>query len=137
VALALVASVAALLLWLADPYAGLLTVPAAHLWLVVLLAKLQPSRRTRGVLLGLGALPALLVAAYYWFALSLDPLSGTWYLLMLVTGHTVGLLSALVGCVMLGSLCAAAELVHRSPAESPQPPPAGAAPLGPGFALRR
>jgi hypothetical protein len=137
VALALVASVAALLLWLANPYAGLLTVPAAHLWLIVLLAKLQPSRRARGVLLGLGALPALLVAAYYWFALSMDPLSGTWYLLMLVTGHTVGLLTALVGCALLGSLCAAAELVYRSPAEPPEPPPAGTAPLGPGFALRR
>ena len=82
---------------MANPYAGLLTVPAAHLWLVVLLASTQPSRRVRGLLLGLGALPALLVATYYWFALSMDPLSGAWYLLMLVTGHTVGLLTALVG----------------------------------------
>jgi hypothetical protein len=137
VALALVAAAAALLLWLANPYAGLLTVPAAHLWLVVLLADLKASRRARGVLLALGALPALLVAAYYWLALSMDPLSGAWYLLMLVTGHTVGLLTALVGCVMLGALCAAAELVYRSPAEAPEPPAAGQAPLGPGFALRR
>ncbi len=137
VALALVASVAALLLWVANPYAGLLTVPAAHLWLIVLLASTQPSRRVRGLLLGLGALPALLVATYYWFALSMDPLSGAWYLLMLVTGHTVGLLTALVGCVMLGALCAAAELVYRSPAEVPEPPATGQAPLGPGFALRR
>jgi hypothetical protein len=58
--------------------------------------------------------------------------------LMLVTGHTVGLLTALVGCVMLGSLCASIELVWHSPNEpaaSPEaaPPPA----LGPGFALRR
>jgi hypothetical protein len=137
VALALVASVAALLLWLANPYAGLLTVPAAHLWLVVLLASTRPRRRVRGLLLGLGALPALLVATYYWFALSMDPLSGAWYLLMLVTGHTVGLLTALVGCVMLGALCAAAELVYRSPVEVPEPPAAGPTPLGPGFALRR
>ncbi len=137
VALALVASAGALLLWLANPYAGLLTVPAAHLWLVVLLASTQPRRRVRGLLLGLGALPALLVATYYWFALSMDPLSGAWYLLMLVTGHTVGLLTALVGCVMLGVLCAAAELVYRSPAEAAESPAAGPTPLGPGFALRR
>jgi hypothetical protein len=137
VALALVAAVAALLLWLVNPYAALLTVPAAHLWLVVLLADLQPTRRTRGLLLALGALPALLVAAYYWIALSMDPLSGAWYLLMLVTGHTVGVLTALVGCVMLGALCAAAELVYRSPSAPPEPPAAGQAPLGPGFALRR
>jgi hypothetical protein len=137
VALALVAAVAAVLLWLANPYAGLLTVPAAHLWLVVLLAGVLPSRRMRGVLLALGALPALLVAAYHWIALSMDPLHGTWYLLMLVTGHSVGLLTALVGCVMLGALCAATELVYRSPAEAREPPPAGTTPLGPGFALRR
>jgi hypothetical protein len=137
VALALVAAVAVLLLWVANPYAALLTVPAAHLWLVVLLAATQPRRRVRALLLALGALPAVLVAAYYWLALSMDPLSGTWYLLMLVTGHTVGLLTALVGCVMLGALCAAAELVYRSPVEPPPPPEAGPAPLGPGFALRR
>lgn len=138
VALALVANVAALVLWLANPYAGLLTVPAAHLWLLVLLARVQPSRRVRGLLVALGALPPLLVALYYMAALSLDPLSAAWYLLLLVTGHSVGLLTALVGCVMLGAVCAAAELIYRSPSE-PTEPPEGAqtTPLGPGFALRR
>jgi hypothetical protein len=138
VALALVATGAALLLWLANPYAGLLSVPAAHLWLLVLIAGVQPRRRVRGLLLALGALPALLVAVYYLFALSMDPLSGAWYLLLLVTGHSVGLLTALVACVMLGVLLAAAELVYRSPVEpaetsaKPAPPP-----LGPGFGLRQ
>jgi len=138
VALALVATVSALVLWLANPYAGLLVVPAAHLLLLVLLAGVQPSRRVRGALLAVAALPALLVAVYYLVALSMDPLSGAWYLLLLVTGHSVGLLTALVGCLMLGSLCAAIELVYRSPAEPPESPEApGPAPLGPGFALRR
>ena len=48
---------------------------------------------------------------------------------------SVGLLTALVGCVMLGALCASIELVYRSPAE--QPRDAGGdrpATLGPGFA---
>jgi hypothetical protein len=137
VALALVAAVAVLFLWVANPYAALLTVPAAHLWLVVLLAGSQLRRRIRGLLLALGALPALLVATYYWFALSIDPVSGTWYLLMLLTGHTVGLLTSLVGCVMLGAFCAAVELVYRSPSEPPARRAEPPAPLGPGFALRR
>jgi hypothetical protein len=38
---------------------------------------------------------------------------------------------------MLGSLCAAAELVYRTPVAAPEPPAAGPTPLGPGFALRR
>jgi hypothetical protein len=137
VAVALVANVAALLLWLADPFAGLLAVPTAHLWLLVLLADVAPRRRVRALLLALGVLPALLVAVYYLVALSMDPLSGAWYLLLLVTGHTVGLLTSLVACLMLGALCAAAELVYRSPAapaagEQAQPAPS----LGPGFTLR-
>jgi cell division protein FtsW (lipid II flippase) len=138
VAVALVATVAALVLWLANPYAGLLAVPAAHLWLLALVAGVQPKRRVRAALLALGALPALVVAVYYMAALSMDPLSAAWYLLLLVTGHTVGLLTAVVGCVMLGALCASIELVYRSPAEPASEsetvdPPA----LGPGFALRR
>lgn len=138
VALALVATLAAFVLWLANPYAGLLAVPAAHLWLLVLVAGVRPKRRVRGALLALGALPALLVALYYMVALSMDPLSGAWYLLLLVTGHTVGLLTALVGCVMLGVLCASIELVYRSPAEPAEPPETtGPTALGPGFALRR
>ncbi|MBA3261648.1 MAG: hypothetical protein H0T69_04080 [Thermoleophilaceae bacterium] len=141
VALALVASLAALVLWVANPYAGLLAVPAAHLWLLVLLSGVQPKRRVRGLLLAAGALPALVVAVYYLIALSMDPLSGAWYLLLLVTGHSVGLVTALVGCVMLGALCASIELVYRSPAEpaepAERPETAGPSPLGPGFALRR
>jgi hypothetical protein len=138
VALALVATAAALVLWLANPYAGLLAVPAAHVWLLVLVSGVRPKRRVRGLLLGLAALPALLVALYYLVALSMDPLSGAWYLLLLVTGHAVGLLTALVGCVMLGALCASIELVYRSPAEPAEvPETAGPPALGPGFALRR
>src|SRR5215212_8133913 len=137
VALALVAAAAALVLWLANPYAGLLAVPAAHLWLLVLLAGGRPKRRVRAALLALGALPALLVTVYYMAALAMDPLSAAWYLLLLVTGHTVGLLTALVGCVMLGALCGSIELVYRTPAEPAEPPEAAGPPvLGPGFALR-
>ncbi len=138
VALALVSSVATLLLWLANPYAALLAVPAAHLWLLVLVAGVQPRRRVRALLVALGALAPLIVALYYLIALRIDPLSGAWYLLLLVTGHSVGPITALVACVMLGALCASLELVYRSPAEAPeQPQESGPSTLGPGFALRR
>jgi hypothetical protein len=133
VALALVATVVTLMLWMANPYAGLLAVPAAHLWLLVLVTRVQLKRRVRAMLLALGALPALLVAAYYLFALSMDPLTGAWYLLLLVTGHSVSLLTAVVGCIMLGALCASAELVRRSPAPPPPKPGwTGARVYGPG-----
>jgi hypothetical protein len=134
VAAALVLGVTSLLLWVANPYAGLMVVPAAHLWLLALLLKGPPPRRVRALLLALGALPPLLVTIYYLFALSIDPVAGAWYLLLLVTGHTVAPGTVFVGSVMLGTLCAAAELVYRQPAAPPEeePSPEGPSVYGPG-----
>ena len=115
VALALVIAATTLLLWFVDPYAGLLVVPAAHLWMLLALTRPLPSKRTRAVLIAIGAAPALLVAIYYMFALSLDPVHGAWYLLMLVTGHSVGLVTSLISCVMLAAACATTEAALRWP----------------------
>jgi hypothetical protein len=115
VALALTIAAGSLLLWLVNPYAGLLVVPAAHLWMLLALTRPLPSRRARIALIAVGAAPVVLVAVYYLFALSLDPLEGAWYLLMLVTGHSVGVVTSLIGCVMLAAACAIAEAALRWP----------------------
>ena len=115
VALGLVIAAGSLLLWLVNPYAGLLVVPAAHLWMLLALTRPLPPRRVRVVLIAIGAAPALLVAIYYMFALSVDPLSGLWYLLMLVTGHSVGIFTSLIACVMLAAACATVETAIRWP----------------------
>jgi hypothetical protein len=115
VALALVIAAGSLLLWLANPYAGLLVVPAAHLWMLLALTRPLPPRRVRAVLIAIGVVPALLVSVYYMFALSVDPLSGLWYLLMLVTGQSVGILTSLIACVMLAAACATVEMAIRWP----------------------
>ena len=115
VALALTIAAGSLLLWLVNPFAGLLVVPAAHLWMLLALTRPLPGRRVRIALIAVGLTPAVLVAIYYMFALSLDPLSGVWYLLMLVTGHSVGLLTSLIACVMLAAACATVETALRWP----------------------
>jgi hypothetical protein len=117
VAVALVLGVAALLLWLVNPYAGLLAAPAAHLWMLAVLTRPVLPRRARAVMIVIGMVPPLLVALYYLVALSMDPLEGAWYLLMLVTGHTVGLVTTLVACVMLALLGATVEIALRVPDE--------------------
>jgi hypothetical protein len=134
VALAVVLGVAALALWLVNPYAGLVAVPAAHLWALLALARPLPRRRVRVAMVGLGALPALLVAVYYLAALDMNPLEGAWYLLMLITGHTVGVVTSLVACVMLGVLCGTVEIAARMPEErEPEAPrDLGASVYGPG-----
>jgi hypothetical protein len=115
VALALVIAAASLLLWFVNPYAGLLAVPAAHLWMLLALTRPLPSRRVRIALILVGVAPALLVAVYYMFALSLNPVEAAWYLLMLVTGHSVGVVTSLIACVMLAAVCATTETAVRWP----------------------
>jgi hypothetical protein len=115
VALGLTIAAGSLLLWLVNPYAGLLVVPAAHLWMLLALTRPLPSRRVRMALIAVGLTPALLVSVYYMFALSVDPLSGIWYVLMLVTGQSVGLLTSLIACVMLAAACATVETALRWP----------------------
>jgi hypothetical protein len=133
VALALVLGVAAFVLWLLNPWAGLLAVPAAHLWAIVVLTRPMAGRRTRAGMIALGLLPAALVAVYYLVELSIDPLEGVWYLLMLVTGDTVGLVTSLVACVMLGVLCGVVEIAARVPEEpEPETPELGRSVYGPG-----
>lgn len=131
-ALALVTSMAAVLLWLVNPFAALMAVPALHLWLLATLSETLPPRRVRALMVAAGVLPALLVVVYHLFVLHIDPVSGAWYLLLLVTGHVVGLVSALIGCVWLAALCAALAIVRtgRDP-ERPEAP-AGSRVYGPG-----
>jgi hypothetical protein len=133
VALALAISTGSLLLWFVNPFAGLLAVPAAHLWTLTVLTRPRPPRRLRGALIAIGVAPAALVAVYYLFALSIDPLHGAWYLLMLVTGHSVGIVTSLIACLMLAAACATAEIAWRAPGpEDEEPGPQGPAVYGPG-----
>ena len=83
--------------------------------MLLALTRPLPARRVRLALIAVGLAPAVLVAVYYMFALSVDPLSGLWYLLMLVTGHSVGIVTSLIGCVMLAALCATLETSLRWP----------------------
>lgn len=120
-ALALLTALTALVLWLFNPYAALMVVPAAHLWLLLTLAEPVPSGRARAVMLGCGLLLPLLVVLYHLLALHMDPLTGAWYLLLLVTGHAVSLFTALLGCVWLGILCATVAVARAR--RAPPPPP--------------
>jgi hypothetical protein len=115
VALALGIAAGSLRLWFVNPFAGLLAVPAAHLWMLLALTRPLPPRRARAALIAVGTAPVLLVAVYYLFALSLDPVEGAWYLVMLVTGHSVGVVTSLIACVMLAAACATAEAALRWP----------------------
>lgn len=118
-ATSLVVSVTVLVLWFVNPYAELVLAPAAHLWMLATLVDPRPPLRARLALIAGGLLPPLLVAAYYLVSFSIDPLSGAWYLLLLVTGHSVGLVTSLIACVMLGALASVVSIARAAREEQP------------------
>lgn len=115
-------SVGVFLLWIVNPYTALILVPALHLWLLATLVEPPPARRARLVLVGLGLLLPALAALYFLINLSLDPLSGTWYLLLLVVGGHVGIVTAVLGCFLLGMLTAVVGVARR-PGDKEVPAP--------------
>jgi hypothetical protein len=140
VAVTLVLSVAALALWLVDPFAALVAVPAIHCWMLATSIDPPPARRVRIGLLAAGLVLPLLLAVYQLFVLGVNPLGGAWYLLLLVLGGQVGVGMVVVAALFLAVLALAATIVRRNgDAQAAKPgvplPPSTRGPLsyaGPG-----
>jgi hypothetical protein len=112
-ATSLVLAAIALPIALLNPYAGLMLVPAVHLWM---LATLTDVRSRTGIVLALiGFLPVLFVVGYYTWRFELSPVEAGWYLLLLVTGNQTGVLTTIALCVLLGiTISVAAILFART-----------------------
>jgi hypothetical protein len=111
---------AVVLTWLVNPFAALLMVPAAHLWLLVAAPELRPKKRWLAlglVLLGV-CLPAL--AAAYYVNQFADGVGGAlWTFVLLIVGGQVGLGTLLVWSISLGCV-AAASMVALSGRMAPR-----------------
>jgi hypothetical protein len=118
----LVLSVAVLLLWLFNPYAALLMVPAVHLWSLAVLLDPVPPRRARAAALVGGLLPVLAVALHYMVSLSMDPIHGLWYLLLLALGGTPGLPTVLIGIAVTAALVSIGRIALRRDEPESEPP---------------
>jgi Peptidase family M28 len=120
----LVLDAIAVITWVVNPFAALLMVPAAHVWLLVAAPELRPSRGWVGmgiVLLGVCA-PAL-VALYYANQFGGGP-GSLWTLMLLVAGGHIGpgtlvLWSVSLGCVALATFAALSGRRAPNPREAP------------------
>jgi peptidase M28-like protein len=116
-AVMLVLCLASLAIWLANPFAALLLVPALHLWLWIVVPDIRlPAPVTVVMLLAGLALPALVFATYA-TTLGLGPFEAIWSWVLLLAGG-VGVISALVWSVVLGctfSVIAIAVQTAREP----------------------
>ncbi len=118
VVVSLALALAALALWVIDPYTTLILAPAVHLWMLAALVDPPPPRKLRLAMVALGLLLPGLVVLYDLLALSVGPLGGAWYLLLLIAGGHVGLLLALVGCVLAGVLGSVVSIAVSRPPTS-------------------
>lgn len=137
-ALGLVLSVLVALVWVANPYAAALLLPAAHVWLFAAAPSARGRRSPRVVAVAAGlALPAL-VAVHYALALGIGPLGLAWLGFLAAAGGHVSpaaalSLAAFGGC--LAGVVAVARTRRRVAARTAPEPivtrgPAGYA--GPG-----
>ncbi len=117
IAVLLVLTAVAVLLWLANPYAAALLVPALHLWLFALAPDLRVARPVRLLLVALGAVPPALVAVALSGPLGLGPVEAAWQLALMTAGGHISLLTVLLWSVVGG--CAASALFVAASAPRP------------------
>ena len=113
-AIGLVAVAACLVAWLANPYLGLLLVPAAHAWLLAGGAP-GPTRRALGV--GVAALACVpVIAALAAVSSALDLGGGApWTFALMVADGQIGLVTMVSACFVAGALVGGAALCLKRP----------------------
>jgi Peptidase family M28 len=107
----------AVVVWIANPIAALLLLPAAHMWLLIVSPELRPRPLAALTLVAAGLAPLALLAAFYADQLGLGPGRVAWAAVLLVAGGHVGVPAALLWSVALG--CAAAAVMLSLTVASP------------------
>lgn len=111
IAVLLVMCLITIAIWLTNPFAAALLVPALHLWLVAMLSDVRVPTPARVALLLAGLAPVALVITYYASTLGFGPLQGAWAATLLIAGHVVRPLVALEWSVFLGCAVTAGAVV--------------------------
>ena len=113
---------ASLAVWAVNPYAALLLVPAAHVWLLVASPELRPRPPGALALVAVGLLPLAALVAFYAHGLGLGPGEAAWTAVLLVAGGHVGVAASLAWSVLFGCAAAMALCALRAPAaRAPEP----------------
>ena len=111
-AVGLTVNVLAALVWIFNPYAAALLLPAAHVWLFAA----SPGSRLRGAWASLpvvaGVLLPILVVVHYARALELDPLSLTWLATLITADGHVSPPAAVVIALWLACLAGLVKVLR-------------------------
>ncbi len=125
-ALLVVMCVVALVLWLENPFAAALIVPALHLWMWIVAPETRLRTPWMVLLFAAGLVPGVLAAVYYGAALGLGPASAAWSAVLMLAGGSVSVTSAIEWSVVAGCVVSLAVMIVRivrqpraQPAEMP------------------
>jgi hypothetical protein len=113
IAVLIVLLLATLALWLLNPFAALLIIPALHLWLWLVDPEARPHAALSALLLLVGVAPLVLVCLYWIGTQGLAPVDALWHGTLLIAGGQIGLLAAAAWSVILGCLVSVVVLAVR------------------------
>jgi hypothetical protein len=120
VIIVLVAAAVACVMWISNPYAAALLIPALHIWLFALAPDLRMPRAARVLLAALGLLPIALVLIALARSLGLGAVDAAWELLLLVAGGHISPVSLLLWSLVAG--CGVSALLVAAAGEAPAAP---------------
>jgi hypothetical protein len=109
----LVMCAVSLAIWIQNPFAAALLVPALHLWMWVVDPDVRPRAAVVAILLVVGLAPPVLVIAYYAVTLGLSPLDVAWNGTLLLAGGYVGALAAIEWSLVLGCVASVIAIAMR------------------------
>lgn len=104
-ALLIVMCALSLAIWVTNPFAAALFVPALHIWMWVLMPETRMHPALRASLFVAGLAPPLLVLAYYMITLGFNPITFAWTGAMMIASGQITPLVALEWCA--AGACAA------------------------------
>jgi hypothetical protein len=109
-ALVLVGTVGAV--WLANPFAAALLLPALHAWVLVTAPEVRIRRGAAFGVIALTLLPGAVLALYLMIALGYSPPSLVWNLLLFAVGGAAGLTAMVAWCLLLGCLVSVISVIR-------------------------
>jgi Peptidase family M28 len=101
-ALLLVLCAVTLAIWVSNPFAAALLVPALHLWMWVVAPEVRLHPAVRLGLLVVGMAPVVLAIVYYMVTLGYNPIAYAWNIVLMIAGGQLGIVQALEWSVALG-----------------------------------
>jgi hypothetical protein len=122
VALMLVLCAVALVIWVTNPFAAALLVPALHLWMWIVGPQRRPAAPWAVLLFVAGLVPGILAAVYYAASLGLGAAPAAWNAVLMLAGGSVSVMSAIEWSVVLGCVISLATMILRIARQPRQDP---------------